>query len=275
MNGRRTEGEIADRTGISRDDLHSVVMELSAHGLASERGARWRAFYDASANPMISGLPQTSNVPWAAPVDVETVALQRPIIVESIGIATAMRRRRSFDRSSPPEPDPIRSENAALIAVHASYGRVDGIRRPVASAGGLEPVVPIIVGCAEPSGERRLLVLAEDGSGVIELGRLATEELVEAIVPDGVIEKVVADGAAVVVLTIDCGRVMHKYGERGFRYALMEAGAVSHALSLVVSELKCSARPVGGFFDRKVASWTRGLIPVLMVVIVADGSQGD
>ncbi len=52
-----------------------------------------------------------------------------------------------------------------------------------------------------------------------------------------------------------CGcfdRVVRKYGERGYRFALIEAGHIAQNISLVASALKRKAAPIGGFYDRIV-----------------------
>jgi SagB-type dehydrogenase family enzyme len=52
-----------------------------------------------------------------------------------------------------------------------------------------------------------------------------------------------------------CGcfdRVVRKYGERGYRFALIEAGHIAQNLCLLASALERKATPVGGYYDRIV-----------------------
>lgn len=44
-------------------------------------------------------------------------------------------------------------------------------------------------------------------------------------------------------------RVAFKYGERGYRFVLMEAGHIAQNMLLIASALAKHARPYGGFLD--------------------------
>jgi SagB-type dehydrogenase family enzyme len=47
-------------------------------------------------------------------------------------------------------------------------------------------------------------------------------------------------------------RSVFKYGDRGYRFVLLEAGHVGQNLSLVANGLGLGAVSVGGYFDRKI-----------------------
>jgi SagB-type dehydrogenase family enzyme len=47
-------------------------------------------------------------------------------------------------------------------------------------------------------------------------------------------------------------RSTFKYGERGYRFVLLEAGHVAQNLSLTACALGMGCVNIGGFFDRKV-----------------------
>lgn len=47
-------------------------------------------------------------------------------------------------------------------------------------------------------------------------------------------------------------RVIIKYGEKGYRFMIMEAGAVNTMLSLVASSLNLAACSIGGYYDDEV-----------------------
>jgi bacteriocin biosynthesis cyclodehydratase domain-containing protein len=61
-----------------------------------------------------------------------------------------------------------------------------------------------------------------------------------------------AGAAAIVVLTATFERTQRKYGERGYRYVLLEAGHVAQNLLLGAAALGMEAAPVGGFLDREI-----------------------
>jgi SagB-type dehydrogenase family enzyme len=58
---------------------------------------------------------------------------------------------------------------------------------------------------------------------------------------------------AVVVVTGVPARLLHRYGERGYRYLLLEAGHVGQNLTLVASATGCASLCLGGFFDDELA----------------------
>lgn len=58
-----------------------------------------------------------------------------------------------------------------------------------------------------------------------------------------------ADAGAVVVITATFWRSRFKYGQRAYRFALLEAGHVAQNLLLAAAALELAAVPLGGFFD--------------------------
>jgi SagB-type dehydrogenase family enzyme len=62
-----------------------------------------------------------------------------------------------------------------------------------------------------------------------------------------------ADAPAQFVLTAAYGRITSKYGERGVRYALMEAGHIAQNIMLQCQSIGLAAGIVGAFHDREVA----------------------
>jgi SagB-type dehydrogenase family enzyme len=58
--------------------------------------------------------------------------------------------------------------------------------------------------------------------------------------------------AAVIGLYADPAAVLAKYGERGGRFLLIEAGAVLQTIALAVADLDLAGYPVGGASDRRM-----------------------
>lgn len=65
-------------------------------------------------------------------------------------------------------------------------------------------------------------------------------------------ENMIDSAAGVLVLTAVAGRVMHKYGDRGYRFIHIDAGHLAQNLLLMAEELGIGAVPLGGFFDDAV-----------------------
>lgn len=64
--------------------------------------------------------------------------------------------------------------------------------------------------------------------------------------------EVLADSAAVLAVTAMFWRSRFKYGDRAYRFALIEAGHVVQNVLLAAAALRLAAVPVGGFYDRPV-----------------------
>jgi SagB-type dehydrogenase family enzyme len=138
---------------------------------------------------------------------------------------------------------------ALLEAAYAAVPRAPGIvRRPVPSGGALYPleiyILALDVRGLEPSVahynpfRHRLELLAP-----LNAGR-ASAALVDPALVDG--------AAALVVITAMFWRARFKYGVRGYRFALLEAGHVVQNAVLAAAALGMPALPVGGFYDRRL-----------------------
>lgn len=63
-----------------------------------------------------------------------------------------------------------------------------------------------------------------------------------------------ADAAAVIVLTAVHGRTAWKYGERAYRYVLLDAGHAAENIQLEATALGLGSCPIGAFFDDELNS---------------------
>lgn len=133
-----------------------------------------------------------------------------------------------------------------------SAGReTEWVDRPAPSAGGLYPLeVSMLVRAVEGlSPGVHHFVPATDG----------LEQLRDDTVPPRLLTYLfmgqpwVAQAAVVVVLSAVLARSLPKYGDRGYRYLLLEAGHVGQNLDLVASALGLGAVNLGGFYDDELA----------------------
>lgn len=76
----------------------------------------------------------------------------------------------------------------------------------------------------------------------------------------------------------DCAawdRLVAKYGDRGYRYALLEAGHMAQNILLTCTALRRAAVPIGGFLDDACASAIGAAAPPGCVVyLIAIGRAG-
>ena len=65
-------------------------------------------------------------------------------------------------------------------------------------------------------------------------------------------DNLAAEAAAFVVLTACLPSLRFKYGERAYRFVLLEAGHVAQNMLLAVEDEGLAAVPLGGFLDDEV-----------------------
>jgi SagB-type dehydrogenase family enzyme len=175
------------------------------------------------------------------------VALPSPLPLR-IRLGEAIERR----RSAPPDVlRPIRvRELSTLLA--CSYSARPSTRterrRPVPSAGALYPLELYVLAQAvgeldpgvyhyNPFRHALSLLWPVDRPGV--RGALVDPALAER-------------AAAVIVVTAVFWRSRIKYGQRGYRFALLEAGHLVQNAVLAATQLDLAALPFGGFYDRRL-----------------------
>jgi SagB-type dehydrogenase family enzyme len=85
-----------------------------------------------------------------------------------------------------------------------------------------------------------------------------------------------SEAAMIVFVTSLFERSTFKYGDRGYRFALLEAGHVAQNLTLVAGALGLTSLPIGGFLDRRIDDLLDldGLTHST-VYVVAIGAHGD
>ena len=164
-----------------------------------------------------------------------------PVALGNVALRDALVSR----RSRTPETPSSLSLTALGSLVGAAYRSADG-RRPVPSGGALYPL------------ELYVVALHVDGvcAGVHHYSpyRHRLESLApvdRADVARTLVEPELADSAsALIVVTAMFWRSRFKYGLRGYRFALIEAGHVIQNVVLAATALGIAARPPGGYYDR-------------------------
>ena len=179
-------------------------------------------------------------------------SLARPAIplpdpsLPPVPLAAAVRRRRSA-RAFGAGSLTLR-ELAALL--DAAYGVTsDGDRasfRSVPSGGALYPLELYVVAARVDD--------LEPGLHHVDPLRLVLERLParDPVGPLSPYDELLDAAAALVVVTGVFWRSRFKYGLRGYRFTLLEAGHLGQNLLLAAVALDLAALPVGGFYDRRV-----------------------
>ena len=153
-------------------------------------------------------------------------------------------------------PRPVEFHDLARV-LHHSYGVTrtaevtGGLRgfRAVPSGGGLYPL-ELYVAANEVSGLGPGLYHFNPALG--ELRLLRDEDVGGEVAACMLQRDVVREAAVVVLLAGFFDRVTFKYGDRGYRFTLLEAGHVAQNLNLAAEACGWGALNLGGCYDREV-----------------------
>jgi SagB-type dehydrogenase family enzyme len=171
-----------------------------------------------------------------------------------VAIGEAIMRRRSCRRFAE-EPLPLAALSTLL---QSAYGVGDPylnggqtmFDRPVPSGGGCYPLeLYVLVRRVEdiPTGIHHY---AARRHALEALGPLPNPDDLEALFLG---QPWVAKAHVVVIVTAVASRLLHRYGDRGYRYLLLEAGHVGQNLALVATASGLGSVSLGGFFDDDVS----------------------
>jgi len=154
-------------------------------------------------------------------------------------------RRRYSDR-----PLALEELSAVLRTGYGVTGRGPGDvqLRSVPSGGALYPLDGYVAALSVTGLEQRLYRFDPLRSCLEILGPVVRSQL-EPLTP---YPELVASAGAVVFLTATFWRSRFKYGQRGYRFALLEAGHAAQNVLLAATALGLASVPLGGFFDRQV-----------------------
>ncbi len=151
----------------------------------------------------------------------------------------------------------------------AGYGITEGFRRTVPSAGALYPM-------------DLYAAVGKDGVEWVDEGvyhyipeehsiSLQTMEDVRAeIARASLFQSWMADAPVVFIITAEYRRVTIKYGDRGIRYAIIEAGHIAQNIFLQAEALELGAGIVGAFDDERImniANLLRNHYPLLIMPV--------
>ena len=183
------------------------------------------------------------------------LALPRPALGD-ITLAAALEKRRSAVGTSPAE---LALEDLASL-LHAGYGVTSGTqvgarsRRTAPSGGALYPLELYVVAQRVAQVAPSLCHYDPSRHVLEQLRPLALPDELSPITPPS---ELLATSAAVLVVAASFWRSRIKYGVRGYRFALLEAGHVAQNVLLAATGLDLSALPLGAFFDRRVDDLVR------------------
>jgi SagB-type dehydrogenase family enzyme len=136
---------------------------------------------------------------------------------------------------------------AVSTVAGAAYRAANG-RRPVPSGGALYPLELYICAVAVDGVEPGAYHYHPYRHRLHRLRAIERSDMRRCLVDDELGDRL----AALLVITGMFWRARFKYGLRGYRFALLEAGHVMQNAVLAAAALGVPAVPLGGFFDREV-----------------------
>jgi SagB-type dehydrogenase family enzyme len=218
----------------------------------------WELFHENSKTHRFTDMPDDAQVaatmlglwedlPYAGADEVRLPGLAVP----PVALDRAILERRT-DTSFGTAPISLGDLSSLLTGGYGATDRPSAVGdrrfRTVPSAGALYPL-ELYVHVRAVTGVDPGLHHFQATAGVLQrIGPVASEELARAFVQPDVIES----AAAVILITAVFERATFKYGERGYRFTLIEAGHVAQNIDLVASALQLPAANLGGFFDREL-----------------------
>jgi len=158
-----------------------------------------------------------------------------------------LREAISARRSRPPATAAPLSRIRLAALLEAAYRSSDG-RRPVPSGGALYPLELYVVALAVEGIEAGVYHYHPFRHRLERLAGVERAQLADALVDP----QLAANATALLVVTAMFWRSRFKYGLRGYRFALLEAGHVIQNAVLVAAAMRLPALPLGGFYDCKL-----------------------
>jgi len=169
----------------------------------------------------------------------------------AVTFESVLRRRRS-SKAFKQEPLPLQALSTILFAAYGVTQPAENASRPdhraVPSAGALYPLDVYVTVQQVESVPPGVYHYAPDGHILAELRRADLRDDLAL----GMVEPSLAGAPAMVMIVAVFWRSRFKYGLRGYRFALLEAGHVAQNIQLAAAALNICAVPVGGFFDRRI-----------------------
>jgi SagB-type dehydrogenase family enzyme len=173
----------------------------------------------------------------------------------------ALSRRRSRSQLGQ-EPPSSRVLSRLLWLSHGSHA--EHHRGPTPSAGGLQALELYLAWFGETWLPRGVYHYDRAAHALAQLAAAGNRETWGQVVPS---LATVAGGSLLWLVVGDAARVHDKYGPRGLRFLLLEAGHLMQNLCMVSASLRQATVPLGAFYESAIARLLR--LPATDVVLYA------
>lgn len=250
--GFNSAAEILDSLASSYDRkmIDSLMQTLHEQGVVADSRNCWRHYHQYGTNPMAFFSPppdeQLRNL-------YRDQSFQQEKINEDSALLKLLCQRESTRTFS---DQPVNRSAVEKIAC-AGYGITGALsvmdmyigRRTVPSAGALYPLqIHVVIRQPQSMGGRGVYVF--DGVQLVKIKESFDERAWKACFLDDVY---VETHAACFIISADIERHTTKYADRGYRYAILEAGHVAQNMILACTEAEIGCVEIGGFYDNALS----------------------
>jgi SagB-type dehydrogenase family enzyme len=239
-----------------RDDMAELAGGLIAHGVLVDCTRAYRVFHWQSSNdsPFLRQLGDKELAVLEAETFAPRAVLDPAVELEpKVTVLERLIERRVSAWPQSGRPATFEELSTLLAAMYRGPRPPLG-RRPVPSGGALYPLA-IHAAVREPVGALEPGLWWYDPAGSLRLVRSDQLDLDEVIISDPLTDPLVVAGNPVVFISADLERGPRKYGNRGYRWALVEVGAVMQNAYLLAAELGLPIRAIGGFMDQRAREY--------------------
>ncbi len=135
-------------------------------------------------------------------------------------------------------------------ATHPEFPDVVQDLRAWPSGGALYPIEVYLAALRSKELDRAVFHYQVPSHALVDLGPCPDQQRLERLV---LAEGLWEHASGLIILTAVFARTQVKYGERGYRFVLLDAGHLAQNLLLVCEDLHLAAVPLGGFQDDALA----------------------
>ena len=253
--GYRTAEEIVsavcEQTGYKKEEVWGVMEELLARQILVDANNYFLLFHRASENPMPFSRELSEEDRAKMLREGESPLL--PLLSSSHTALEQLLERRESVRQFSGEMLSLAELGRLAWAVYGRTRRSETFPESsiglgtVPSGGALYPLRLFVLARQSHSD---WMVYTGGPEGLQAKNQVSKQQVVHAFMQDSVLE----DAAAVYVLTCNFQQITQKYGNRGYRFALLEAGHAAQNAYLWCVEQNLGVVEVGGFLDEELAN---------------------
>jgi len=231
-------------------DARGLIDELLGAGALVDVEQGWRRFHRLSGNPspVGRGISDEEASELMSEAFAPTEPVGDPVALEPAKSEVGRAARRRSSARAGPEPRPLRWEQlGSLLSI--AYGPARSGWFTVPSGGALYPLVVHVlvrkaVGPLQPG-----VWWYDHRRGELRQQRPGRPDIESLLVSHPVTDPLAARDEPILAVSADLARPCRKYGGRGYRFALMETGAVMQSAYLVGAELDVPVRACAGYHD--------------------------